>query len=299
MALTKAEGDIVLPSKTYNVLGKELKELLEEKCIEKLFVCGFLLDASVHKTVISLSRYLDEIDVCVVEDCCAASNKKSPVLPSMRFLVNFIGAEEAKQVMLIAVATTTAKANNGTVLPRPPNHTTISVQVNRTLPLTMDLPGSNQKRRTTTRRHSTTVRNRSGGTTTTPQDTRATLLGFVQRLSNPNEEPLPLAEKDFTVPARRSVIDFEVEGFKISGGVEVQQDDSNDINEDSPFIEQFKFLFCSQWVIYRPTCISLLRVGEVCSLAFFTGALFYDCGNNTTATGFGSINSLVSHWWFA
>jgi len=84
-----------------------------------------------------------------------------------------------------------------------------------------------------------------------------------------------------------------VEGFSITGAVQVEKDDLAGVDALSPFLEQFQFLLSSQWRTYRPTCISLLRVAEVASLAFLTGALFYDVGNDATATGFGSINSLL------
>ena len=106
-------------------------------------------------------------------------------------------------------------------------------------------------------------------------------------------QTLPIAEGSFTVPARRTVIDYEVDGFNIKGHVIIENDETSAVNESSPFHVQFIHIAKSQWKIYRPTCISLLRVVEVTSLACFTGVLFYDIGNNKSATGFGSINSLL------
>ena len=65
-----------------------------------------------------------------------------------------------------------------------------------------------------------------------------------------------------------------------------------DINETSSF-HQFIGLFFITWGEYRPGVINVLRVVEVCGLGMLTGLLFFDVGNNSSATGFGEKTSLL------
>ena len=107
---------------------------------------------------------------------------------------------------------------------------TISILVKRDLPLTMALPGHKNSRRTTI---------------------------MVRRSFT-----LPTARKNFTVPKRRTQLNIEVEGFRVEGNLTVHSD-GNDTNEQTSFGQQFWFLFHSQWLVYRSTCVSLLRMTEV------------------------------------
>ena len=61
--LTPTANDIIIPGKAHNMIGLELMRVLEEKKIKKLFVCGFLLEVSVHDTAIGLCTELDDIDI--------------------------------------------------------------------------------------------------------------------------------------------------------------------------------------------------------------------------------------------
>ena len=58
-------------------------------------------------------------------------------------------------------------------------------------------------------------------------------------------------------------------------------------------LHQFKGLFFITWREYRPGVINILRVVEVCGLGMLTGLLFFNVGNNSTATGFGEKTSLL------
>jgi hypothetical protein len=115
----------------------------------------------------------------------------------------------------------------------------------------MDLPGNNIRR---SKRRATTAQ------FLVLDAVRASVAVF--RRENTVSEPLPVAEKDFHVPPRRSTFEFEVEGFRTTGKITIDHEET-DVNEQSPFWKQVMFLSSSQWMSYRPTCISLLRVGEV------------------------------------
>jgi len=237
------------------------------------------MDVSVNETVIGACTKLGvTVDIAIIEDCCVSNSAGAGRQgfhrnASLQFLAKFIDQRRAKQIIANVAGAAKVRAagiaNQSQQTNRPVQrsrrHSTVNVHVDRSLPMTMDLP-SNPKRRTT----------------------RASVFGGAG-----GGDAFPVAEKDFSVPAKRpTVIDFKVEGFKVTGNIAIEEEESN-VNEQSSFGEQFKFLTLSQWKLYRPTCISLLRVGEVVGLAFLTGALFYNIGNNTTATGFGSINSLL------
>jgi len=59
------------------------------------------------------------------------------------------------------------------------------------------------------------------------------------------------------------------------------------------FWDQFKGLVILQWHEYRPGVVNILRVVEVAGLGILAGILFYDVGNNSTATGFAEKTSLI------
>lgn len=267
------EGDEVFTTQSASAFSPELLGYLEENSIIKILLCGYTMDYAVRETLLSLRQKVDdETEILIVEDCCVASTiekrqknlyhrQRSPLLSAKN-----VDQNKAKRIITSSHATT-AVDTGVLVMPRNNKRDTIRLSVERELPLTMDLPSQ------TTRR-------------TTFAGPRTTFMGGTSQVV------LPIAQKEFTVPKRRTEINLQIEGFKISGNVNIQTDDTG-VNELSPFGEQFLHLFCSQWILYRPTCISLLRCTEVSSLAFFTGALFYSIGEDPTATGFGSINSLL------
>eukprot|EP00537_Pseudo-nitzschia_pungens_P012277 CAMPEP_0172386058 /NCGR_PEP_ID=MMETSP1061-20121228/3655_1 /TAXON_ID=37318 /ORGANISM="Pseudo-nitzschia pungens, Strain cf. pungens" /LENGTH=1062 /DNA_ID=CAMNT_0013115305 /DNA_START=282 /DNA_END=3470 /DNA_ORIENTATION=- len=58
-------------------------------------------------------------------------------------------------------------------------------------------------------------------------------------------------------------------------------------------LRQLRHNVRKEWQSYRPGCINPLRVFEVTGLATLTGYLFYDVGNNPTATGLSEKYSLL------
>lgn len=204
----------------------------------------------------------DNIDIMIIEDCCVASSMENR-LKNLYALhaVKIVDQTKAKHLITSShTVVETAAVTQYASMKR--NHVRMSVE--RELPLTLNIPGR--------------------------QERRTTLRGPV--VIGRTSQVLPTAETYFAVPKRRAQLDIQIEGFAISGNVNIQADDT-DVNEQSSFRDQFTFLFNSQWLLYRPTSMSLLRCTEVASLAFFTGALFYSIGDDSTATGFGSVNSLL------
>jgi hypothetical protein len=59
------------------------------------------------------------------------------------------------------------------------------------------------------------------------------------------------------------------------------------------FWAQFKLSLCKEFHLYRPGCVNFLRVFEVTCLAFLTGALFFNVGQDMSASGFGQKLSLL------
>jgi len=78
-----------------------------------------------------------------------------------------------------------------------------------------------------------------------------------------------------------------------SESIETAVKDEIPITFESPFWDRLHDIITLQGKEYSPTSVNTLRVIEVVGLAFLTGALFYDVGNDTTATGFGRVNSLL------
>jgi hypothetical protein len=58
-------------------------------------------------------------------------------------------------------------------------------------------------------------------------------------------------------------------------------------------LQKVKVQVASDWKGYRPGCTNALRVFEVTGLALLTGYLFYDVGNDSTATGLSEKYSLL------
>ena len=85
---------------------------------------------------------------------------------------------------------------------------------------------------------------------------------------------------------------LEIDGYRVVGDIQLLPDHS-EIDAESTFIEQLKYLVRIQWESYRPSCVNLLRVFEVTGLALLTGALFYDVGSDGSATGLGEKISLL------
>ena len=59
------------------------------------------------------------------------------------------------------------------------------------------------------------------------------------------------------------------------------------------FFSTIRVLAASQFKEYRPGCVNLLRVVEVTSLGALVGILFYDVGNNTSATSLSQKSGLL------
>lgn len=284
-----SSGDIILEGRrAYDAFeGTRLKQLLEEMGIEFIFICGFLTNVCVQETALSASNLLDT--VYIVQDCVAAKTERgqqealmdrlplfsSPVTAehALEILNGFRPHAETKVPSLSASAERRRKTS--TLKSR---RSTVTVQVERSRPISMDLPNDTKRRS----RRSTIAF--SG------------LSGSPSRSMRSKAEPLPVSEIDFVVPPRRPTIlsEFRVDGFEVDGSLTIKQDRPiSGADVESPFWDQLKEIIASQWTQYRPTCVNLLRVVEVVGLAFLTGALFYDTGNDTTATGFGSTNSLL------
>ena len=256
------EGDMVFPTKSYNAFSQQMKDIIMEKNIKKLFVCGFLMEVSVLETTLGACQELvDEVEVYIIEDCCVAKsmNARQDIM-GISIITKMIDQMKAVEILSgVADLRGRSKRKVGqrwdqgleATMQRDNRRTTVAVQVPRVLPLTMDLPGNN-------------IRRSKRRATTAPfpvlDAVRASVA--VLRRGNTLSEPLPVAEKDFHVPPRRSTFEFEVEGFRTTGSVTIDQEET-EVNEQSPFWKQVMFLSSSQWMSYRPTCISLLRVGEV------------------------------------
>jgi len=61
----------------------------------------------------------------------------------------------------------------------------------------------------------------------------------------------------------------------------------------SSMFNQFKCNFIIQWNSYVPTSVNFFRFVEQILLGFLTGIVFYNVGNDTTATGLAQVNSLL------
>ena len=248
------ETDVVFKIQAPNALTPELLDYLENNSITQVFLCGYTMDMHIYETLMAACEELgEETDLFVVEDCCVArsvqsmeSQKRLFAKQASSFVATNVNQAEAKAKITnphhessdslkeMNSACTDAKKRGS-----------VSVLVKRDLPLTMDLPGHENPRRSTLVRSRSTIMGRSSRT-----------------LLRESSRTLPTAQKSFTVPKRRTQLNIELEGFKVEGNITVEADE-NGISELTSFGEQFLFLFHSQWLVYLPTCVSLLRMTEV------------------------------------
>ena len=265
------ETDAVFKIQTANALTPELLDYLENNSITQVFLCGYTMDMHINETLMTACEELgEETDLFVVQDCCVArsvqtmkSQKRLVAKQSSSFVATNLNQSEAK-VMITNKSNVLAKSPEVDPADSKVNNKrgSVSVLVKRDLPLTLDLPGTENPRRSTLIRGRSTIKGRNSRDLSThgaENPRRSTLRSTVMGRSS---RTLPIAEKSFTVPKRRTQLNIEVEGFKVEGNVTVEADE-NGINEQTPFMQQFFFLFHSQWLVYRPTCVSLLRMTEV------------------------------------
>jgi len=69
--------------------------------------------------------------------------------------------------------------------------------------------------------------------------------------------------------------------------IQIQRSSSHQKIHDGDYSstkELYKVIL-EEYKLYRPLCVNLLRVIEVCTLAILTGFLYYDVGNDTSYTG--------------
>ena len=59
------------------------------------------------------------------------------------------------------------------------------------------------------------------------------------------------------------------------------------------FLQKLKIRVVNDWKVFRPTCTNRIRLFEVTGLALLTGYLFYDVGNDSSATGLSEKYSLL------
>ena len=70
---------------------KEIRQILEEKSIEKLFICGLDTHACIYAT--TLEAYEQGYNVKVIQDLCAASHGKKYHTEALDFLAKNLGKE--------------------------------------------------------------------------------------------------------------------------------------------------------------------------------------------------------------
>ncbi|VEU38467.1 unnamed protein product [Pseudo-nitzschia multistriata] len=120
---------------------------------------------------------------------------------------------------------------------------------------------------------------------------------YQSAVPEPWKEQLSLKRRNKRSSLRKTVVidnEYNSKEFDLDPERNVKvEPEAAPISFDSPFWYQLQELLVSQWGQYRPTAINGLRVVEVVGLALLTGALFYDIGNDTTATGFVKVNSLL------
>ena len=60
---------------------------------------------------------------------------------------------------------------------------------------------------------------------------------------------------------------------------------NNDVEIETLSTKELFEVIREEYKVYRPLCVSFLRVVEVCTLAILTGFLYYDVGNDSSYTG--------------
>ena len=69
--------------------------------------------------------------------------------------------------------------------------------------------------------------------------------------------------------------------------------DIQEYSSSDSTLQKLRIRFANDWKGYRPGCTNVLRVFEVTGLALLTGYLFYDVGNDSTASGLSEKYSLL------
>lgn len=189
------DGDVIFTTQSPNAFTPQLQEYLKANSISKLLLCGYTLDFNVYETMLKACMEVDDnTDILIVEDCCVVSSMKNHL--RHLYAMQAVRIVDQKKARQLITSPHTSVETAVVVKSASMKQKHIRMSVEREIPLTLNLPGRPEQR--------TTLR-------------RATIIG----------------RTNFVIPKRRTQFNLEIEGFKISGNVNIQAHDTY-VNEQSP-----------------------------------------------------------------